>query len=70
MHVNRMMLAASIAPQMELMRMSVDEFGSPENIARHIRALLHLPIGPINNLTGAVEDLGAIIVQYITHSFH
>jgi Zn-dependent peptidase ImmA (M78 family) len=66
MHVNRLMLAASISPQMEMVRMSVDEFGSPENVARQVRALLHLPIGPVNNLTAAVEDVGVIIV---THKF-
>ncbi len=66
MRIDRMMLAASISPQMELTRMSVEEFGTPENIARHIRALLHLPMGPVNNLTAAVEDVGIIIA---THKF-
>jgi Zn-dependent peptidase ImmA (M78 family)/transcriptional regulator with XRE-family HTH domain len=64
MRVDRMMLAASISPQMELMRMSVEEFGSPENIARQVRALLHLPLGPVNNLTAAVEDVGIIIAMH------
>ena len=64
MRVNRLMLSASISPPMELMRMSVDEFESPENIARQLRALLHLPLGPVNNLTAAVEDVGVIVVQH------
>jgi Zn-dependent peptidase ImmA (M78 family)/transcriptional regulator with XRE-family HTH domain len=66
MRVNRLMLAASISPQIELMRMPVEEFGSPEDIARQVRALLHLPFGPVNNLTAAVEDVGVIIA---THKF-
>jgi Zn-dependent peptidase ImmA (M78 family) len=48
------------------MRMSVEEFGTPEEIARKFRALLHLPLGPINNLTAAVEDVGVVIA---THKF-
>ncbi len=66
MRVSRLMLAASISPEIELIRMSVEDFGSPENIARQVRALLHLPMGPVNNLTAAVEDVGVIIV---THKF-
>ena len=66
MRLDRMMLAASISPQMELMRMSVEEFGSPEIVARQVRALLHLPMGPVNNLTTSVEDVGVIIA---THKF-
>ncbi|HEY1579904.1 MAG TPA: ImmA/IrrE family metallo-endopeptidase [Terracidiphilus sp.] len=64
MRVNRLMLAAVVAPQIELMRMSVEEFGAPEEIARKFRALLHLPMGPIQNLTAAVEDAGVIIVVH------
>jgi Zn-dependent peptidase ImmA (M78 family) len=66
MRLNRLMLAASISPEVELIRMTVEEFGSPENIARQVRALLHLPLGPVNNLTAAVEDVGVIIA---THKF-
>jgi Zn-dependent peptidase ImmA (M78 family)/transcriptional regulator with XRE-family HTH domain len=66
MRVNRLMLAAAISPEIELMRMSVEEFGSPENIAHQVRSLLHLPMGTVKNLTAAVEDVGVIIV---THKF-
>jgi len=64
MRVNRLMLAASISPEVELIRMTVEEFGSPENIARQVRALLHLPFGPVSNLTAAVEDVGVIIAPH------
>ena len=66
MRVNRLMLAASVSPAIELIRMSIEEFGSPEDVARQVRALLHLPMGPVNNLTAAVEDAGVIIA---THKF-
>jgi Zn-dependent peptidase ImmA (M78 family) len=62
--VDRMLLAGDIAPQFELMKMSVEEIGSPEEIARRMRALLHIPAGPISNLTTAVEDAGVIIALH------
>jgi Zn-dependent peptidase ImmA (M78 family) len=59
--VNRLMLAASLAPQAELLRLSPEDGLTPEEIARRVRALLRLPLGPIVNLTAALEDAGAII---------
>jgi Zn-dependent peptidase ImmA (M78 family) len=64
MRINRLMLAASVAPPLELMRMTLDEFGSPENVARQLRSLLQLPLGPVKNLTAAIEDVGVLIVQH------
>ncbi|WP_109488611.1 ImmA/IrrE family metallo-endopeptidase [Occallatibacter savannae] len=64
MRVDRMLLAGDISPQFELLRMSVEEQGSPEEIARRLRALLHIPMGPIANLTAAVEDAGVIIALH------
>src|SRR5208282_3137081 len=55
MRINRLMLAASVAPPLELMRMTLDEFGSPENVARQLRSLLQLPLGPVKILTAAIE---------------
>jgi Zn-dependent peptidase ImmA (M78 family) len=64
MRIDRMLLAGDISPQFELMKMSVEEYGSPEEIARRLRALLHIPMGPIANLTAAVEDAGVIIALH------
>jgi len=61
MRVDRLLLAVAISPEVELMRMSTEEYGSPESIAHQVRALLHLPLGPVANLTAAVEDVGVII---------
>lgn len=38
--------------------------GSPEQIARLVRAEWDLPTGPISNLTAAIERAGAIVVRY------
>jgi Zn-dependent peptidase ImmA (M78 family)/transcriptional regulator with XRE-family HTH domain len=62
MRVDRLMLAAAMSPQAELIRISVEDGLDPEDIARRVRALLHLPLGPIVNLTAALEDAGIVIV--------
>jgi len=62
--IDRLLLAGDISPAFELMRMSVEECGSPEEIAHRMRALLHIPMGPIANLTAAVEDAGVIIALH------
>ena len=64
--LGRLLLAASVAPDFELVRMPLEEFGSPENVARQLRALLHIPMGPIANLTKVLEDAGVLIA---THQF-
>jgi Zn-dependent peptidase ImmA (M78 family)/DNA-binding XRE family transcriptional regulator len=64
MRVGRLMLAATIDSDVELIRMPVEEHGSPERIAQQVRALLRLPSGPIKDLTAALEDAGVIIVNH------
>lgn len=66
MHIGRLMLSTSINAERELIRMTVEEFGTPERIAQLTRSMLNLPSGPIKNLTAAVEDAGIIVA---THKF-
>jgi Zn-dependent peptidase ImmA (M78 family) len=66
MHLGRLLLATSLDPAVELVRLSIEEHGTPERIAQHVRALLQLPAGPIKDLTAALEDAGVIVVS---HSF-
>lgn len=49
----------------------LDEYKSPENIARAVRHFLRLPRGPIKNMTRILEDAGIIIVHIDvgTHRF-
>jgi Zn-dependent peptidase ImmA (M78 family) len=63
-HLGRLLLATSIDPAVELVRLSIEEHGTPERIAQHVRALLQLPAGPIINLTAALEDAGVIVVSH------
>jgi Zn-dependent peptidase ImmA (M78 family)/transcriptional regulator with XRE-family HTH domain len=63
MRVGRLMLATSITSDVELIRMPVEEHGTPERIAQHLRALLHIPPGPIKDLTSVIEDAGVVVVS-------
>ncbi|NWF31214.1 ImmA/IrrE family metallo-endopeptidase [Streptomyces sp. PKU-EA00015] len=42
--------------------LSVDDYGSPEEIARAVRAAWRVPIGPIQNLTEWIEAAGGFVV--------
>lgn len=64
MRLDKLLLAGNIKPAMELVRMSVEENGTPEQIAQKVRALLQIPDGPINDLTAILEEAGVIVVQH------
>jgi Zn-dependent peptidase ImmA (M78 family)/transcriptional regulator with XRE-family HTH domain len=68
MRLDKLLLAGSMKPAIELIRLSVDEHDSPEQIARKVRAILQLPDGPVSDLTAALEEAGVIIVQHQFHS--
>lgn len=64
MRLDKLMLAGNVQPAIELVRLSVDEHDSPEQIARKVRAILQLPDGPVDDLTASLEEAGVIIVQH------
>ena len=39
-----------------------DELGSPQAVARHLRALWRIPSGPIPNLVWLIESAGAVVL--------
>lgn len=63
MHVSRLMAAAELHTE-NIQRLDPDDFGgSPEAVARAVRASWQLPRGPIENLTTAIEDAGGIVIH-------
>jgi Zn-dependent peptidase ImmA (M78 family)/transcriptional regulator with XRE-family HTH domain len=68
MRVDKLLVAGEMLPTIELVRLSVDEHDTPEQIAGKVRAILQLPEGPVHDLTGALEEAGDIIAQYEFHS--
>lgn len=43
--------------------MDLDEYGSPIEVARALRATWRVPEGPINNLTALIESAGGIVLM-------
>lgn len=61
-HIARLLKAVDLNAD-NIPRLDLDEFESPEEIARAIRAAWQLPPGPLRNLTGAIEDAGGIVTR-------
>lgn len=68
LNIHRLAAAAlersvEINPARSLPELSLDEYGSPESIARAVRAAWNLPRGPVANVTALIEDLGGVIIR-------
>lgn len=64
MHLRRMMEAVDVEATYPLPRMPIDEFhGDVERVAAFVRAQWQLPVGPIENLTRAVEAAGVVVAR-------
>jgi Zn-dependent peptidase ImmA (M78 family)/transcriptional regulator with XRE-family HTH domain len=64
MHLTRLLAAVDIDRRNEFARLDVDEYESPEAIAKIVRASWRLPSGPVRSLVSAVENAGGIVVPY------
>ena len=62
-HVDRLLRSTEFPVRVP--RLDLDEYGgSPEEIARLVRATWHLPRGPIANLTETLEQAGVVVVLF------
>jgi Zn-dependent peptidase ImmA (M78 family) len=70
LHVKLLLKAAEI-DYLTLPECDLDEYESPEEIARAIRHYAKLPKGPIENMVKVVEDFGVVVVplDISTHMF-
>lgn len=50
-------------PHLTLHRLDIDAHGSPEEIARTLRAGWRLPAGAVANVTGLLESLGVVVMH-------
>ena len=62
-HLRRLLRAADIHPELHLPNLDVDEDGGPQEIARKIRRMWHIPDGPIPNLIDYCERAGILVVM-------
>jgi len=62
-HIKHLLSSVDIDFQ-RIKECELDEYGSPEEIARAIRQYVHLPRGPVENMTGVLESLGVVVVPF------
>jgi Zn-dependent peptidase ImmA (M78 family)/DNA-binding XRE family transcriptional regulator len=55
--------SVEISPAGQLPELNLEEYGSPESIARAVRAAWNLPRGPVANVTALIEDFGGVIIR-------
>lgn len=61
--VEGLIRGVEIAPPLHLHRLDVDAYGSPEEIARTLRAAWRLPSGPVANVIRILEAAGIVVVR-------
>jgi Zn-dependent peptidase ImmA (M78 family)/DNA-binding XRE family transcriptional regulator len=62
LHLDRLRRSIELEDANLIPRLDPDEAGSPEEVARYVREIWHLPRGPVKDLFGSVEAAGGIIV--------
>jgi len=62
--VKQLMKSVESRPGNTFERLDVDEYsGGPKEVAQALRALWHLPPGPVQNLIRVIEDAGGIVIR-------
>jgi Zn-dependent peptidase ImmA (M78 family)/DNA-binding XRE family transcriptional regulator len=61
--VVRLTRGIEIESENEFVRLDVSEYGTPQEVARAVRALWKLPMGPVRNVIATVENAGAIVYE-------
>lgn len=62
--VSRLLRASEISSSAAFQRIDIVDYrGGAEEIARIVRATWHVPIGPVRNVTEAIENAGGVVVR-------
>lgn len=61
MHVTRLARSVEIETDNRFCRLDVDEYGGPEEVARKARDVWSLPMGPVQDVVGTIENAGGIV---------
>jgi Zn-dependent peptidase ImmA (M78 family) len=64
MHVARFLRAVDFSGRMRMEHVDLDEYDSPEEVARKIRADWRLPSGPVRDVVRTIEQAGGVIVRF------
>lgn len=63
MRVARLLRGIEMVPRYKFPSIEVDDLGSPEEVARAVRAYWRVPMGPVANVVKVLENAGAVIVR-------
>lgn len=63
MRIARLLRGIEMVPRYKFPSIEVDELGSPEDVARAVRAYWRVPMGPVANTMKVLENAGAVIVR-------
>jgi Zn-dependent peptidase ImmA (M78 family)/DNA-binding XRE family transcriptional regulator len=63
MNMWRLLQAVEIDAENKFFRMDIGEYGSPSKVAALLRNVWNLPLGPIENITAAIEAAGGIVMK-------
>jgi len=68
MRVVRLLRGVELDSVFRFPTFEVEEFGTPSEVARAVRATWKLPMGPVESMIGVLEKSGAIVVRADLHS--
>lgn len=63
MRIARLLRGIEMTPRHHFQSIEVDDLGTPQDVAKAVRAYWRLPMGPISNMMRTLENAGALIVR-------
>jgi Zn-dependent peptidase ImmA (M78 family)/transcriptional regulator with XRE-family HTH domain len=64
MQVARLLRGAEIETENAFSAIDIDEYGKPTAVAKAVRSMWKVPLGPIANVTSLIESAGGVVVQF------
>jgi len=62
-HASKLLQGAEIESENQFVRLDIEDFDSPAHVAQELRANWRLPMGPVNDLLGAIEGAGGLVFE-------
>lgn len=63
MQVTRLSHGLDITPKHQFRSLDLDDFGSPDEAARAVRAMWHVPLGPLRDVCRLTENAGGVVAR-------
>lgn len=63
LEIARLLQGVEIDTEAGFVRMDIEDFDSPEQVAQLVRKSWRLPLGPVQNLVSSIENAGGIVIS-------